>query len=119
MSGPRDAPVLASASDAALRFDGDMDAPAPASPSSSPSAEAATGARLRALEMLVAYLVADRLDEHPNPLAFADETLMRLMSKADDLPPHWSTAADEPSDRERLRFAIFDLMQMAVQRIGE
>jgi hypothetical protein len=75
-------------------------------------------ARLCALELVVAQLVADLLEQNPDPAATANDALRGLMTLLETLPVA-DAAGDERRFRDLTKYAAFDLLQRAVERIGD
>jgi hypothetical protein len=75
-------------------------------------------ARLRAIELVVAELIADMLVQNPDPAATANTALHRLMTALETVPMP-DAAGDERRFRDLTKYAAFDLLQRAVERIGQ
>ena len=77
-------------------------------------ADALTRARLHAIELLLAQIIAERWTGHADPATSAARVLVKLIAAADHMPLSDTHAAEEARIRNEIKYAVFEVLNTAV-----
>jgi hypothetical protein len=82
------------------------------------NANALTRARLHAIELLLAQIIAERLSGQADAAASAASILVKLMATADRMPLSDTHAAEDARVRDDIKYTVFEVLNTAVNHVA-